>query len=131
MEIILDTNALLWLLSSNEQKTKLGKVAQGAIDLADTVYVSSASILELRIKEMLGKIKLPANLFDVIKKSGLIFLPITAEHADALTNFKSLSRHDPFDSILLAQADCEMAMLLTADTFLLKSQPQLTVSAKK
>ncbi|MEI6237841.1 MAG: PIN domain nuclease, partial [Candidatus Saccharibacteria bacterium] len=88
-------------------------------------------ILELRTKEMLGKIKLPANLFDAIKKSGLIFLPITAEHADALTNFKSLSRHDPFDRILLAQADCEMAMLLTADVFLLKNHPQLTVSARK
>jgi hypothetical protein len=45
----------------------------------------------------------------------LVLLSITAEHAEALGDFPELTRHDPFDRLLVAQASRTGLQLLTAD----------------
>lgn len=119
MRLLLDTNALLW--TSDEKRVRsLGKEAYRLIQSSDLVYFSSLSIAEITIKTMLGKSNLSADATKAATTSGLLELPFTAKHAEALGGFQSLGRHDPFDRMLLAQASVEQLVLLTADKLLLQ-----------
>ncbi|MBS1674709.1 MAG: type II toxin-antitoxin system VapC family toxin [Actinobacteria bacterium] len=116
--ILLDTNALLWLLHADG---RLGAEARKAIDAATVVYQSSASSSELMIKHMLGRLALPGGdrFPTVFSDAGLRELPFTSAHVVAMLRFPALTRHDPFDRMILAQADAERLTLLTADATLL------------
>jgi PIN domain nuclease of toxin-antitoxin system len=114
--LLLDSQALLWLLDDNP---RLGPQARQAIASAQGVHVSAATIWELTIKTMLGKLSVPADLPKRLTAQGLALLSITAEHAEALRDFPELTRHDPFDRLLVAQAFRAGLRLLTADHILL------------
>jgi PIN domain nuclease of toxin-antitoxin system len=118
MTLLLDTNALIWLIG-HADGSSLGPNARRKIQEADSVYVSSVSILEIRIKSMLGKLDVGQDLLTNITAAGLKTLSFDVTHADALTEFPDLKKHDPFDRMLLAQAQLERISLMTADTFLL------------
>ena len=110
--LLLDSQALLWLLDDNP---RLGRQARQAITSAQGVHVSAATVWELTIKTMLGKLSVPADLSKRLTAQGLVLLSITAEHAEALRDFPELTRHDPFDRLLVAQASRTGLRLLTAD----------------
>jgi PIN domain nuclease of toxin-antitoxin system len=114
--LLLDSQALLWLLDDNP---RLGSRARQAITSAQGVHVSAASVWELTIKSMLGKLSVPADLSRRLSAQGLVLLSITAEHAEAIRNFPELVRHDPFGRLLVAQAAQAGLRLLTADQILL------------
>jgi PIN domain nuclease of toxin-antitoxin system len=114
--LLLDSQALLWLLDDNP---RLGARARQAIGSAQGVYVSAATIWELTIKTMLGKLSIPADFSTRLTAQGLALLNITAEHAEAIPDFPELARHDPFDRLLVAQASRAGLRLLTADRVLL------------
>lgn len=116
--MLLDTNALIWLVRNSPQ---LGSVSRGLIDDAPRVHFSSISVSEIVIKHMLGRMPLPGSeeFPEIFRASGLTELPFRAEHAGALLDFDSLARHDPFDRFLIAQAKCEHMPLLTSDSTLL------------
>ncbi|HEY3956249.1 MAG TPA: type II toxin-antitoxin system VapC family toxin [Streptosporangiaceae bacterium] len=114
--LLLDSQALLWLLDDNP---RLGPRARQAITSAQGVHVSAATVWELSIKAMLGKLSVPAGLSAMITTQGLELLSITAEHAEAIRDFPELTRHDPFDRLLVAQASRAGLRLLTADQVLL------------
>ncbi len=118
MTILLDTNTLIWLIG-HVNGSSLGPNARKAIEQADGVYVSSVNILEIRVKSMLGKLEASEDLLNDIAEAGLKTLSFDVTHADTLTKFPDLKKHDPFDRMLLAQALFEEMSLLTADTFLL------------
>ena len=86
---------------------------------ATTVHVSAATVWELTIKTMLGKLSVPDKLASRLTEQGLILLSITAEHAESIREFPELTRHDPFDRLLVAQASHAGLQLLTADRVLL------------
>ena len=130
MNILLDTNALVWLLSSTEGEP-LGKEAKRQIENATAVYASSISVLEIRIKEMLGRLKAPETLLEDMVAASLKNLSFTADHADAIRFFPSLSRHDPFDLMLLAQAQTERLTFLTSDKILLNMEIGFIVNARQ
>jgi len=115
--LLLDSQALLWLLDDNP---RLGPTARQAITSAQGVHVSAATVWELTIKTMLGRLTVPADLGARLSAQGLTLLSVTAEHAEALRDFPELTRHDPFDRLLVAQASCTGLQLLTADQVLLK-----------
>lgn len=117
MDILLDTNALIWLLDDPRGK-QFGPRAKKMIQDAGTVYVSSVSLLEIRIKTMLGKLVAPDDLLKAIAASGLVGMSFEMGHADAVADFPDLSKHDPFDRMLLAQAKTEGVPLMTSDGFL-------------
>jgi PIN domain nuclease of toxin-antitoxin system len=114
--ILLDSHVLLWVLTG---RRPLGPKATAALATSDVVYVSAATMLELAIKEMLGKVTLPDDFEARLREQGLAMLDITGTHASAIRRFPELARHDPFDRILLAQAVEERLTLLTADRVLL------------
>lgn len=125
--MLLDTNSLLWVLTD---ASRLGPLSRQAL-AAETVYSSPISVVELRIKSVLGRVTVPDDLVDVIRAAGIVELPFLDQHADALREFPQLDRHDPFDRMLLAQASTARVILLTADRVLLDAAPTLTRDATR
>jgi PIN domain nuclease of toxin-antitoxin system len=111
MRLLLDSHVALWWLNDDPQ---LGKLARTAIVDADQVYVSAVTPWELGIKRALGKLSFPEGLSALIIKQGFESLPIRPEHAERAPE---LPRHhgDPFDRMLLAQAEMEQLRIVTAD----------------
>lgn len=68
---------------------------------------------------MFGKLSVPADLAKRLPEQGVEPLSITADHAEAIRAFPELTRHDPFDRLIVAQAFCTGLRLLTADQVLL------------
>jgi PIN domain nuclease of toxin-antitoxin system len=126
--LLLDSQALLWLLDDNP---RLGPQARRAITSAQGVHVSAATVWELTIKTMLGKLSVPADLSTRLTAQGLELLSITAEHAEALRDFPELTRHDPFDRLLVAQASRTGLQLLTADKVLLDLGREFILDASR
>jgi len=118
LKILLDTNALIWLVGYIDGRS-LGPNAKQLLNDADIVYSSSVSILEIRIKTMLDKLTSGEELLEDISKAGLISLSFDSNQANTIRDFPSLARHDPFDRMLLSQAKTEGLILLTSDTVLL------------
>ena len=114
--LLLDSQAVMWLLDDNP---RLGPQARQAIASAQGVHVSAATVWELTIKTMLGKLTVPADLSNKLTEQGLELLSITADHAEAIRDFPELTRHDPFDRLIVAQASRTGLRLLTADHVLL------------
>ncbi len=126
--LLLDSQALLWLLDDNP---RLGAHARHAIATAQGVHVSAATVWELTIKTTLGKLSVPADLTTRLPEQGLELLSITAEHAEAIRAFPELSRHDPFDRLIVAQASCTGLRLLTADRVLLDLHRDFILDASR
>lgn len=114
--LLLDTNALLWVLAADPG---LGDGARARLNASAQVHFSAASVLEVTINEMLGRLTTPGELSADARSAGLIELPFRAEHASGLRDFPNLTRHDPFDRMLLSQANTEKLLLLTSDRHLL------------
>ncbi|MBI3891767.1 MAG: type II toxin-antitoxin system VapC family toxin [Candidatus Wallbacteria bacterium] len=115
MRLLLDTHILLWWL---DDSSKLSDQARALIsDASNVVVVSAASVWEIRVKESLGKLHLPASFAEALDKEPFERLPVTLEHAHRL---KGLPPHhrDPFDRMLIVQAQCEYLTLVTADEIL-------------
>jgi len=112
MRLLLDTHVFIWCIKNDR---RLSKAAQSKIATATDVYISSASIWEATIKIKLKKLDVKIeNMVDSITKSGFLELPITAQHAAAISQLPDIHR-DPFDRILIAQAMIEPLTFLTAD----------------
>jgi PIN domain nuclease of toxin-antitoxin system len=109
VRLLLDTHALIWW-----DADRLPKGLTGVIKAADEVYVSAVTAWEIAIKSGLGKIAVRGTVADAIADYGFSSLPITIEHADAV---RSLPRHhkDPFDRLLIAQAQIEQLTVVTHD----------------
>lgn len=112
MRLLLDTSVFLWWLANDG---RLGPEARVAIAGPDTeVFVSSASTWEIAVKRASGKLIAPFDLAATIGANDFIPLPIEIEHAVAAGE---LARHhaDPFDRMLIAQAQLAGLRLATTD----------------
>lgn len=117
MKLLLDTHALLFWVY---EPTRLGTAALRALAERDNqVFWSVASSWEVAIKVGLGKLELDGPVAEVIPsellRNGFTLLPI--DHAHVLAVSK-LPRHhgDPFDRLLVAQAQAEGLSLVSADS---------------
>jgi PIN domain nuclease of toxin-antitoxin system len=113
VSLLLDTQVVLWVLTGNQRK--VSATARAAINAAETAgSVSIATIWEAAIKRALGRLPDSAGLADAIERSEIELLPITARHADHVA---TLPRHhgDPFDRLLIAQAQLEGMTLVSSD----------------
>jgi PIN domain nuclease of toxin-antitoxin system len=112
MRLLLDTHVLLWWL---DDAALLPSEARRLIaDPENTIFVSVASLWEIRIKQSLGKLVMPEAFDQVLQESGFEMLSIDARHANAVVTLP-LHHRDPFDRMLLAQAREENLLLLTSD----------------
>src|SRR6201992_1288632 len=126
--LLLDSQALLWLLDDNP---RLGPQARHALTTAQGWHVSAATVWELTTKSMLGKLPVPHDLSRKLPGQGLELLSVTAEHAEAIRDFPELTRHDPFDRLIVAQAARTGLRLLTADHVLLDLRRDFILDASR
>lgn len=115
MKLLLDTHLLLWAAGEPD---RLSKAARALIEASDNDLVfSAASLWEVAIKSSLGRSDFVVDarlLRRGLRDNGYAELPVTAEHAVAVTSLPPLHK-DPFDRMLIAQATVEGIVLLTAD----------------
>ncbi len=116
MNLLLDTCALIWLAS---EPSRLSPAATAAINAPSAVlHISHASLWEITLKHGAGKLTLPETprnwWGEQISKWGIIELPLSAE---ALLRGSELPPHhkDPFDRVILAQAQTENLQLVSSD----------------
>lgn len=127
MRYLLDTHVLLWILSDSGS---LGSESRNMLEAANAIYVSSASVWEIRIKVALGKLIIPDDFLTAIIHLGFGELALAWDHVNEIGKIE-LPHKDPFDRALLAQAWKEQLTLVTADDILLKAQPILCLDARK
>jgi PIN domain nuclease of toxin-antitoxin system len=96
------------------EKNRVGEKAREAIDRGDRTVVSAVVLWEVAIKRLLGKLDAPSNLFDQLLGAGVELLPISPRHADRVGTLP-LHHRDPFDRLLVSQADCDGLVLVSAD----------------
>jgi PIN domain nuclease of toxin-antitoxin system len=114
--LLLDTHTLLWWLADTPA---LGPASRAFIaEPGNVVFVSAASIWEISIKRALGKLSAPESLDSILEEEGFEALPIEVFHAEQAGTLP-LHHRDPFDRMLVAQAQAEGLTLVTAD-------PQMT-----
>jgi PIN domain nuclease of toxin-antitoxin system len=117
VNLLLDTQALLWWRHGTR---KLGSRARAAIDHeAADVRVSAASAWEIATKFYAGRLTLPtppeAWIAAALVHSGFRPLAMTVEHAVAAGALPQV-HGDPFDRMLIAQAQLENLTIVTSDT---------------
>lgn len=94
---------------------RISKQARTAISgEGQRVVVSAVVIWEVAIKRRLGKLKAPDDLLEQLEGAGVDLLPITPRHANHVGALP-LHHRDPFDRLLVAQADIEDLTLTSAD----------------
>jgi PIN domain nuclease of toxin-antitoxin system len=113
LNLLLDTQVLLWWLGDDPLLSE--QASRAIADGENAVYVSAASAWEMSIKKALGKLDAPDDLAAELESERLEPLPISPQHA---WTAGSLPRHhdDPFDRMLVAQANEEGLTLVTADS---------------
>lgn len=112
MNVLLDTHAALWWLADSPE---LDEDARELIeDGGNIVVVSAASVWEVGIKRSLGKLKAPPGFGATVTRAGFEPLAITLEHAERAGSLPPHHR-DPFDRMLIAQAQAERLTILSRD----------------
>ena len=112
MELLLDTHAFLWWLKDDRQ---LGSESRAAIaSRHNVVFVSAASAWEIAVKRASGKLDAPGDIAGWITSNDFERLSVDVEHAIRAGELP-LHHTDPFDRILVAQAQHEQLTLVTGD----------------
>lgn len=116
MKLLLDTHCWLWLVAEPERIR--GNVVEMLVEEGNEVYVSAATAWEIVIKHALGKLSLPTPPTEYVPPRmaalGHLALPIEQRHALQVAGLPPHHK-DPFDRILVAQAQVEDMHLVTAD----------------
>ncbi len=111
MRLLLDTHVALWWLNGDPA------LSDELVDILahePQVYLSPVTVWEIAIKQAIGKLEGPPDLPEQLQRSGFIELPVEHRHALAAGRLPMIHR-DPFDRMLLAQAQCEGLQLATRD----------------
>src|ERR1019366_620827 len=112
MRLLLDTHILLWWLADSPSLSD--RARELIADPDNAVFVSAVSLWELWLKQSLGKLRLPADFTERLGAESFESLPLTASQTRQVSLLPWCHR-DPFDRMLVAQAQVEKLVLLTAD----------------
>lgn len=118
MEILLDTHALVWWMVESPRLSR--RAAATFSDPNNRIVVSAVVAWELAVKVNAGKIHPPSfisKLEEAVAQQALAELPITLEHA-VRGGLLPLHHRDPFDRLLVAQAQSLKLPILSADAAL-------------
>ena len=107
MNYLLDTHTLLWFLFDD---SRLSSIARNiVVSNQGSIFVSIASLWEIAIKISINKMALkynPNDLLALCRKEAIQVLNITPRHISETLNLPLIHR-DPFDRMLIAQAEVE------------------------
>lgn len=116
MTLLLDTHAFLWFINGDR---RLSPPALAAIENPDSVLrLSIAALWEVTVKASLGRLQLPARMSQFVREhvygNRISLLPIEPHHLELL---ESLPFHhkDPFDRLIIAQAEAEQIAVVSGD----------------
>ena len=116
MRVLLDTHAFLWWIAEDDRLSSTARRAMA--DGGNTLLLSAASGWEIAIKVGLGRMDLPrpigSFLSEQLRENQIDVLAIQMSHALRVQELPPLHR-DPFDRMLVAQAQLERLPILTAD----------------
>jgi PIN domain nuclease of toxin-antitoxin system len=116
MKVLLDTQAFLWWIANDPRLSARARQIMAAPEAE--LLLSVASGWEMAIKSRLGKLKLPTDLqgfvAEQLRINAIQTLPIQMTHALHVFTLPDLHR-DPFDRLLVAQAQLEKLPILTGD----------------
>jgi len=115
LKYILDTHTFIWW--NDDPQLLSEKVVALCEDPSNKLFVSLASVWEMQIKLQLKKLKLSASLESIIEQqqaNNIELLTLTTQH---ILNLSTLPMHhkDPFDRLIISQANMDNAILLSAD----------------
>ena len=117
MRLLVDTHALIWWLAGDEALSP--RAREAIADEANVIAVSAASAMEVATKFRIGKLPgaaLLAQDFEaIVAAQGFIELPISVSHA-RLAGEMTMTHQDPFDRLLIAQAQAEGMALVSNET---------------
>ncbi len=117
MKAILDTHAFLWFIWADP---RLSEDARGMFEEPSaTLLLSTASLWEMCIKSSLGKLSVPLPFEQLVEEhvlgNGIELVYVLPSHLDCLAQLPFHHR-DPFDRLIIAQAICEKASLVSRDS---------------
>jgi PIN domain nuclease of toxin-antitoxin system len=110
--LLLDTQAFLWWMSAARRLSRPARAAIAAPH--NQVHLSIATAWEIAIKRGLGKLRIDGDIAAALDSEAFTLLPIALTHVEALQKLPLLHR-DPFDRMLIAQANVEGMPLVTCD----------------
>ena len=114
VNLLLDTHAFLWAIDNNPRFSQ--KARDAIVDGNNIVFVSAATAWEIAIKKSIGKLKIPnGDYMEELKLHRFTPLDMTTEHALTVENLPPYHK-DPFDRMLIAQAQVEKLTLVTGDS---------------
>ncbi len=126
MKYLLDTSVWLWSLWEPERISRRGRAVLA--DLSHGVFLSAVTSWEVALKSRAGKLSLPEAPGTYVPRrmadQGLRPLPVSHQHALAVFGLPDHHR-DPFDRLLIVQANLEDMILVTADRMIEKYAVQL------
>ena len=114
LRLLLDTHALIWWLAGDEALSR--RALEAIADEDNAVAVSAASAMEVATKFRIGKLAQAALLAQdfeaIIGEQGFAELAISVHHA-RLAGEMNIAHKDPFDRLLIAQAQAEDMVLVS------------------
>ena len=112
MRLLLDTNVLIWTLLTPDRL--LATPREAIEDGANEIFISIASPWEIAIKRSRANLNPPNDLDVQLTEKRFSLLPISLQHTRAI---ESLPHHhgDPFDRMLVAQAQTDGLTIVTSD----------------
>lgn len=114
LRLLLDTHALIWWLAGDEALSR--RAREAIADEVNEIAVSAASAMEIATKFRIGKLPgaalLAQSFGEIIAEQGFGELPISVHHAK-LAGEMNIGHKDPFDRLLIAQAQVEDMVLVS------------------
>jgi PIN domain nuclease of toxin-antitoxin system len=112
VRLLIDTHILLW---ADERPRLIAPTLLAAMrEDANEIFVSAATIWEIAIKRAIGKLRFDRPIVAAIVSLGFEIIPVAGTHAERAGGLP-LHHSDPFDRMLIAQAQLEAMVLGTQD----------------
>lgn len=121
---LLDTHVVVrWVMEAKKLSREQSRVVEGAVSRAETIALSSMSLLEAAVLTTEGKLKMPLDEFFEILQGNPLFriLPLTCEIASEVASLGRRLR-DPADRVIVATARVHRLRLVTSDQRIIESK---------
>lgn len=116
MKVLIDTHVFLWFMEGVRLPSNARNFLQDTLN--NEIFVSFVTAWEISIKYGIGKLKIPDVpeiwVVDRIRRAGFLQLPVAIQHTLRVHNLPPIHK-DPFDRLLISQANVENLTIITAD----------------